>query len=68
MEDNRDSNKSSVFESGNQNFNWIYLLNFSKKVRKIYTQFPLKSLKNIIFNPNQLQIRRRMYVLPGYSL
>lgn len=57
MEDNSDSNKTSAFESGNENFDWIYLQNFSKKMKKIYTQFPLKSWKNIIFNPDELQIR-----------
>ena len=57
MEDNNNSKESSAKESCTENFDWVHYQNFPKKLKKFYTQFPLKSWKKIILSPENLQIR-----------
>ena len=57
MEDKNDSKESSsAKESFPENFDWVFNQGFPKKLKRYYTQFPLKSWKKIIFSEN-LQIR-----------
>ena len=57
MEDKNDSKESSsAKESFPENFDWVFSQGFPKKLKRYYTQFPLKSWKKIIFSEN-LQIR-----------
>ena len=57
MEDNNNSKESSAKESCTENFDWVHHQYFPKKLKKFYTQFPLKSWKKIILSPENLQIR-----------
>jgi len=57
MKDNNDVDESSARESGYEKFDWILDKNFSKKLKKCYTEYSLKSWKNIMFNPKEIEIR-----------
>ena len=57
MGDNNNSKESSSKESCTENFDWVHHQCFPKKLKKFYTQFPLKSWKKIILSPENLQIR-----------
>ena len=58
MEDNNNSKESSsAKESFPENFDWVFSKGFPKKLKRYYTQFPLKSWKKIILSPENLQIR-----------
>ena len=55
------SNNSSAYESYKENFKWVHNLNFSKKLKKLYTQYPLKSWKNIVFKKESLYYQNIVY-------
>jgi hypothetical protein len=50
-------NDSSTLESGNEDFRWVREQNFSKKLKKLYTQFPLKTWKDIVLDSKSPQIK-----------
>ena len=56
MEVNYNSKESSAKDSCTEKFDWVHHQCFPKKLKKFYTQFPLKSWKKIIFSPENLQI------------
>lgn len=47
---------SSHQESGIEQFDWIDFQNFPKKLKKFYTEYPLKKWKDIIFENKEPQI------------
>ena len=51
----------SALESGKEDFKWVGQQTFSKKLKNLYTQFPLKTWKDIVLNSKTPQIKVEYY-------